>query len=62
MVYDKIKATEIMRDEGLDYDDALAAYVIKKLDLGVIVSYDSHFDKVSWLERKTPEDFQLETV
>ena len=57
MVYDKIKATEIMRDEGLDFDDALAAYVAKKLNLKVIVSYDSHFDKIKWLKRKTPEDF-----
>ena len=57
MIYDKIKATEIMRDEGLDFDDALTAYVARKLNLKVIVSYDSHFDKVQWLKRKTPEDF-----
>lgn len=60
-VYDKIKATEIMRDEELDFDDALAAYVVKKLGLKVVVSYDSDFDRVNWLERKIPEDF-LSTI
>jgi len=60
-VYDKIKATEIMRDETLDFDNALAAYVVKKLDLKVIVSYDTDFDRVSWLKRKVPEDF-LNTI
>lgn len=57
MIYDKIKTTEIMRDEGLDFDDALAVYLAKRLNLKVIVSYDSHFDKIDWLKRKTPEDF-----
>ena len=57
MVYDKIKATEIMRDEGLDFDDALAVYLAKRLNLKIIVSYDSHFDKIDWLKRKIPEDF-----
>lgn len=57
MIYDKIKATEIMRDEKLGFDDALAAYVARKFNLKIIVSYDSHFDKVHWLKRKTPEDF-----
>ena len=57
MIYDKIKTTEIMRDEGLDFDDALAVYLAKRLNLKVIVSYDSHFDKIDWLKRKIPEDF-----
>jgi len=61
-VYDKIKATEIMRDEELDFDDALAAYVVKKLGLKVVVSYDSDFDRVNWLERKIPEDFLSTTL
>lgn len=56
LIYDKIKATEIMKEEGLDFDDSLAAYVVKKLNLKVVVSYDSDFDGVSWLERKVPED------
>ncbi len=55
-VYDKIKATELMRDWNLDFDDALAAYVAKKLGLKTIVSYDADFDKIPWLERLTPED------
>ena len=57
MIYDKIKTTEIMRDVGLDFDDALAVYLAKRLNLKIIVSYDSHFDKIDWLKRKTPEDF-----
>ncbi len=56
-VYDKIKATELMRDWNLDYDDALAAYIAKKLGLKIVVSYDTDFDKIPWLERLTPEDF-----
>ena len=55
-IYDRIKATEIMRDEGLDFDDALAAYIVKKLKLKTIISYDTDFDRVDWLERKIPED------
>jgi len=55
-VYDKIKATELMRSWNLDFDDALAAYIIKKLGLKTIVSYDTDFDKVPWLKRLTPED------
>jgi len=57
-IYDRIKAAEIMREENLDFDDALAAYVMKKLGLKVIVSYDTDFDKVSWIKRKTPEDLE----
>lgn len=59
MIYGKIKATEIMREENLDFDDSLAVYVVKKLNLKTVVSYDSDFDKVRWLERKVPEDLVL---
>jgi len=43
-----------MKEEGLDFDDSLVAYVVKKLNLKVVISYD--FDGVDWLERKVPED------
>ncbi len=55
-IYDKIEATEVMRDEGLDFDDALAVRTMKKLNIKVIVSYDKDFDRVKWVKRKTPED------
>ena len=53
---ERIKATTIMRDYKLDFDDALAVQALRELSLDTIVSYDAHFDAVDWVQRKTPED------
>jgi len=52
----RIKATFLMKDYGLDYDDALAIQALKDLSSNTIVSYDNDFDSVDWVKRKTPED------
>jgi len=53
---ERIKATMIMRDYDLDFDDALAVQALRELSWDTIVSYDQHFDSVDWVRRKTPED------
>jgi len=52
----RIKSTTIMRDYGLDYDDALAVQVLKDLSTSVIISYDEDFDSVNWIKRYVPEE------
>ncbi len=52
----KIKATSIMRDHKLDFDDAIAVQALRDLSWKEVVSYDRHFDSVDWVIRKTPED------
>ncbi|MBS7617435.1 type II toxin-antitoxin system VapC family toxin [Candidatus Bathyarchaeota archaeon] len=52
----RIKATYIMRDYGLEFDDAVAVQALKELSSGTIVSYDDHFDSVDWVKRVRPED------
>lgn len=52
----RIKSTYIMRDYGLDYDDAIAVQALKDLSASVIISYDKDFDSVDWVKRYTPEE------
>jgi predicted nucleic acid-binding protein len=52
----RIKATRVMRDYGLDFDDALAVQALRELSIATIVSYDDDFDAVEWVKRHTPED------
>lgn len=52
----RIRATFIMKDYGLDFDDALAVQALKELSTETIVSYDDDFDSVSWVKRRVPED------
>ncbi len=54
---DRIKATSIMKENRLSFDDALAVQTLRRLSLDTIVSYDTHFDGVSGIKRKTPEEF-----
>jgi predicted nucleic acid-binding protein len=51
----RIKSTLIMRDYGLDFDDALAVQALKDLSTNVIVSYDEDFDSINWIKRYIPE-------
>jgi len=53
---DRIKATSLMKDYGLNFDDALAAQALRELSTDTIVSYDNDFDSVDWIKRRTPED------
>ncbi|MEM1674069.1 MAG: PIN domain-containing protein [Candidatus Bathyarchaeia archaeon] len=52
----RIKSTTLMRDYGLDYDDALAVQALKDLSTSVIISYDEDFDSVDWIKRYVPEE------
>lgn len=52
----KIRATSYMRENKLDFDDALAAQALEELSTRTISSYDDDFDSVDWIERKTPRD------
>jgi len=51
-----IKSTLIMRDYGLDFNDALAVQALKDLSTNVIVSYDEDFDSINWIKRYIPEE------
>lgn len=53
---DRIRATSLMRDYSLDFDDALAVQALKGLSMDTIVSYDDDFDSVERIKRRTPED------
>lgn len=52
----RIRATFMMKDHGLDFDDALAVQALKELSMETIVSYDDDFDSVGWVKRRVPED------
>mgnify|MGYP000044061315 CR=1 FL=1 len=51
---DRISATKYMERFGLDFDDALAYSVMKKLGMNKIVSYDKHFDSLKDIVRLEP--------
>ena len=51
----RIRAISMMRDYGLDFDDAIAVQAIRELSIDTIVSYDDDFDSVDWVKRRTPE-------
>jgi len=51
---DRISATKHMEKHGLDFDDALAYSVMKKLGINKIVSYDKHFDSLRDIIRLEP--------
>ncbi len=51
----RLKAVHLMRDYGLDFDDALALQAMRELAIRTLVSYDRDFDSVDWVRRVTPE-------
>jgi len=57
-ITDRIKATDIMKDFGLDYDDALAVQAMKRSSIKTIVSYDEDFDSISHVKRVVPEELK----
>lgn len=52
----RMKATSLMRNHGLDFDDALAIRALEELSMDTIVSYDEDLDSVPWVKRKVPEE------
>ncbi len=52
----RIRATNFMKDYGLDFDDALAVQALKELSIDTIISYDNDFDSVKWVKRRIPEE------
>lgn len=53
-IEDEISVIEEMK-KGLDFDDALQSYVVKKLG-AKIVSFDKHFDGIEGLTRLQPAE------
>lgn len=51
----KINATEIMDIYNLDFDDALIFQCMKEKNLVGLISYDTHFDKIDFIDRITPD-------
>ena len=56
---DRISATKYMEKYGLDFDDALAYSVMKKVGINKIVSYDKHFDSLRDIIRLEPSHFLI---
>jgi len=59
---DRIRATDHMRDFGLDFDDALTLQTMMENGAAEIVSYDRDFDSVPSIRRTTPEDLLQESA
>lgn len=55
----RIKAAFIIRDYGLDYDEALAVQALRELSAEIIVSHDEDFDSVNWIKRLEPRRINL---
>jgi len=51
----KINTTKIMDMYDLDFDDALICQCMKERNLKELISYDTHFDKLDFIDRITPE-------
>ena len=58
-LFDRISATKYMEKYGLDFDDALAYSVMKKVGINKIVSYDKHFDSLRDIIRLEPSHFLI---
>ena len=56
----RIKAVSLMKDYGLNFDDALAVQALQELSTNTIVSYDGDFNSVGWVKRRIPEDILQE--
>ena len=52
---DEIKVLKVMEKYDLDFDDALQAYVASIFG-ATVVSFDEDFDRIDFIERKTPAD------
>jgi len=51
----KINSTELMDLYDLDFDDALICQCMKEKNLKKLISYDTHFDNMTFIERITPD-------
>ena len=51
----KINTTKIMDMYDLDFDDALICQCMKERNLKELISYDTHFDKIDFIDRITPD-------
>lgn len=53
---EKIRACRVMRDVGLDFDDALAVRAARSVASDRVVTLDADFERVENLERLHPAD------
>jgi len=54
-LYDRIVATEYMKNFGLDFDDALTLRAMKENGIVNVISYDKDFDTIPDIKRISPE-------
>ena len=53
---DRLEATKIMKENGLDFEDSTLIQAARRLKVKGIVSYDKDFEKVTDVERLEPSD------
>jgi predicted nucleic acid-binding protein len=51
----RLRATNVMREHRLDFDDALIVQKLRDLSRKTVVSYDGHLDGIDGIDRETPE-------
>ncbi|MGA7876917.1 MAG: PIN domain-containing protein [Desulfoferrobacter sp.] len=49
-----INALAVSEEANIDYIDAYNAYMLKTRGITELYSYDSHYDRLSWLKRIEP--------
>ena len=52
----RLRATNVMREHRLDFDDALVVQTLRDLSRKTVISYDGHLDGIEGVARKTPEE------
>jgi predicted nucleic acid-binding protein len=53
-----LHALALYDEKRIDYNDAYNACILKMKGIGEIYSYDKHYDRLSWLKRIEPEQFE----
>jgi predicted nucleic acid-binding protein len=50
-----ISALAFYVEKNVDYIDAYSALVMKRDEISTMYSYDTHFDRIDWIERVEPK-------
>ncbi len=50
------EAMELYGRQRVDFQDALNAITARKAGVGMIISYDKHFDRIEFVERREPDE------
>lgn len=49
-----LNALTVYSEKNIDYIDAYNAFILKDEAIGRLYSYDTHYDRIDWLERMEP--------